>query len=335
MKFLNIFKKKKAYTCPLLNTNLHFTSRNTLEPCCSANIGPVFVSNLSEKDSIKEFVQKKEQYVNLLRTGKLPSGCIDCVHLSDYSPQNKCFKIDKITLNHYTQCNCACIYCTQGNRTVEKIKEDANKPVLFDVLKFINELYDEDLIDKEKLYIDFQGGNISCLKNYEEIINTFLKRGVGTIYIPTNNIVYMPVIEKLLKMKKGEFCTALDSGTRETYLKIKQVDKFDKSVDNIRRYICAAGNDSVIIKYIIVNGYNDNLEEFKKFIDLMIDLNVKIVVVDIDYRDIIDKPFKIPEHYYEIVNYAKKICGEHNIDLGIPPYTESVLKKGFSSKTLL
>lgn len=331
MNFLQLFKPKKSYMCSLMNTNLHFTSRNTLEPCCSANIGPVFAANLSERNSIKGFAAEKEKYIKMLKSGKIPQGCLNCVHLSEYKSDND-LKINKITLNHYTQCNCACIYCTQGNRTLDKIKQDANKPVLFDVLKFINELYDNDFIDKEKLYIDFQGGNISCLKNYEEIIDTFLKRGAGTIYIPTNNIVYMPVIEKLLKMKKGEFCTALDSGTRETYFKIKQVDKFDKSVENIRRYINSAGSDSVIIKYIIVNGYNDNMAEFKKFIDLMLELKVKIIVIDIDYRDIIDKPFKIPDVYYEIIDYAKNVCANNNMDLGIPPYTQSVLDKGFSSR---
>ena len=204
--------------------------------------------------------------------------------------------------------------------------------MLFDVLNFINELYDNDLIDTKKLYIDFQGGNISCLKNYDEIINTFLNRGVGTIYIPTNNIVYMPVIENLLKIKKGEICTAIDSGSRETYLKIKQVDKFDKSVENIKKYIESAGNDSIIIKYIIVNGYNDNIDEFRKFIDLMIDLKIKVIVVDSDYRDIIDRSFTIPKHYYDIVEYAKDACKKNNIDLGIPPYTKSVLEKGYSVK---
>ena len=217
-------------------------------------------------------------------------------------------------------------------KLIEKIKEDANKPVLFDVLKFINELYDNDLVDREKLYIDFQGGNISCLKNHEEIINTFLTRGVGTIYIPTNNIVYMPIIEKLLRIKKGELCTALDSGCSETYLKIKQVDKFDKSIENIKKYITAAGNDSIIIKYIIVNGYNDNLEEFKMFLNKMIELNVKIIVLDIDYRDIIDGNFTIPKHYYDILEYAKETCKNNNMDLGIPPYTKEVLKQGYSCK---
>ena len=329
MNILNIFHKKKSYSCQLLNTNLHFSCRSALEPCCSAHIGPAFVSDLGNKNSIKDYIKEKQKYIEMLKNGDIPPGCIGCVHLKSYE-KTEDFRINKITLNHYTQCNCACIYCTQGNRTIEKIKEDANKPVLFDVLKFINELYDMDVIDKEKLYIDFQGGNISCLKNHEEIIHTFLDRGVGTIYIPTNNIVYMPVIEKLLAMKKGELCTALDSGCSETYFKIKQVDKFEKSVDNLKRYIAAAGNDSIIIKYIIVNGYNDNLEEFKKFIHLMKEINIKIIVVDIDYRDIIDKSYKIPKHYYDIVNYAKDFCKTNNMDLGIPPYTEKVLEQGYS-----
>ena len=331
MNFFDVFKNKKSYMCPLLNNHLHFSCRNALEPCCSANIGPAFVKELSKKDSIKSFVETKKKYIKLLKDGKIPEECKNCVHITTYKKTND-FRINKITLNHYTQCNCACIYCTQGNRTIEKIKEDANKPVLFDVLKFINELYDNDLVDREKLYIDFQGGNISCLKNHEEIINTFLNRGVGTIYIPTNNIVYMPIIEELLKCKKGELCTALDSGCRETYLKIKQVDKFDKSVENIKRYIASAGNDSIIIKYIIVNGYNDNIEEFKMFMNKMIELNVKIIVLDIDYRDIIDGAFKIPQNYYDILDYAKETCKTNNIDLGIPPYTQQVFDRGYSCK---
>jgi len=314
-----------------MNNHLHFSCRNALEPCCSANIGPAFVKELSERESIKDFIKVKKQYIKRLKKGNIPDECKGCVHLTEYKKIDD-FRINKITLNHYTQCNCACIYCTQGNRSLEKIKEDENKPVLFDVLKFINELYDNDFIDKEKLYIDFQGGNISCLKNHETIIKTFLERGVGTIYIPTNNIVYMPVIEKLLVMKKGEMCTALDSGCSETYYKIKQVDKFNKSIDNLKRYIAAAGNDSIIVKYIIVRGYNDNLEEFKMFMDTMIEINIKIIVIDIDYRDIIDGSFTIPKHYYDIVHYAEKICKEHNMNLGIPPYTSKVLKQGYSKK---
>ncbi len=177
MNLLNIFHKKKSYSCPLLNNNLHFSCRSALEPCCSAHIGPAFVSDLGNKESIKSYIEEKNKYIKMLKDGDIPSNCVDCVHLKPYE-ETKDFRINKITLNHYTQCNCACIYCTQGNRTVEKIKEDANKPILFDVLKFINELYDMDVIDKEKLYIDFQGGNISCLKNHHDIIQTFLDRGV-------------------------------------------------------------------------------------------------------------------------------------------------------------
>lgn len=314
-----------------MNTNLHFTSRDTLEPCCSANIGPVFVSNLSQKKSIKDFVETKKRYIKMLKDGVIPNECKNCVHLEKYKDTND-FAINKITLNHYTQCNCACVYCTQGNRTLEKIKEDENKPVLYNVLEFIKELYDNNLVDRKKLYIDFQGGNISCLKNHESIINAFLENGVGTIYIPTNNITYMPVIEKLLKMGKGEFSTALDSGTRETYQRIKQVDKFNSSVDNLKRYISEAGSSSIIVKYIITNGYNDNLQEFESFMNIMTDLNVKTIVLDIDYRNIIDTAFTIPKHYYEIVAMAKDICKKHNINLGIPPYTQSVLDRGYSIK---
>lgn len=331
MNLLNLFKNKKSYMCPLMNNDLHFTSRDTLEPCCSANVGPVFVSELSKKNSIKEFQKEKKRYIKMLKDGTIPKECQGCVHIQEYKETDD-LGINKITLNHYTQCNCACVYCTQGNRTFEKIKEDENKPILYDVLKFIKELYDNKLVNCEKLYIDFQGGNISCLKGHEKIVDTFLENGVGTIYIPTNNITYLPVIEKLLKTKKGEFSTALDSGTPETYKRIKQVDAFDSSLNNLKRYISEAGAGSIIIKYIIVNEFNDNMQEFESFMNKMIELGIQTIVLDIDYRDIIDKSFTIPDHYYDIVNRAKELCQSNKINLGIPPYTQSVLDRGYSIK---
>ena len=304
MNLLGIFHKKKSYSCLLLNNNLHFTSRNTLEPCCSANIGPVMVKDLDKKNSIREFIKEKQKYINMLKNGDIPEGCKNCVHLTSYKKTNY-LKINKITLNHYTQCNCACIYCTQGNRTLEKIKEDEDKPILYDVLKFINELYDMSIIDKQKLYIDFQGGNISCLKNYHDIINTFINRGVGTIYIPTNNIIYMPVIEKLLAMKKGELCTAIDSGCSETYLKIKQVDKFNKVIENLKKYAATKKSQEAIrLKYIIIPTINDNIHEFKQFLKIAKMLHVKNLIIDIDARYSRMTEYNIDPYF---INLAEKM----------------------------
>ena len=64
----------------------------------------------------------------------------------------------------------------------------------------------------------------------------------------------------------------------------------------------------------------------------MIELNVKIIVLDIDYRDIIDGAFKIPQNYYDILDYAKETCKSNDIDLGIPPYTKQVFDRGYSCK---
>ena len=72
MKLFNFFKQRKSYSCDLMNQNLHFTSRDTLEPCCSANIGPAFVSDLSKKNSIKEFVNSKMKFIQMLKKGDIP-----------------------------------------------------------------------------------------------------------------------------------------------------------------------------------------------------------------------------------------------------------------------
>jgi len=275
---------RNSYSCDFLNTNLQFTPRDTLEACCGANIGPVLADKLSQKDSIKEFIKTREKYIKQLKSGRLKNGaagCKDCINLKKYKP-NDDYRIKRITLNHYTTCDCACIYCSHGqNRDFISIRETADN--VYNVLKFINELYDNDLIDKKNLTVDFQGGNISCLKNHREIIDTFYTRGIRELVLFTNNIVYIPSMEELLRQDKGSLVVSIDSGTPETYYQIKQVDKFDIVIKNLKRYIEAAGNSHITARYVLIHRLNDNMEELKAFLDLMLEINIKLFVIDIEY----------------------------------------------------
>lgn len=330
MRILDIFNKP-GYSCSLLNTNLQFTPRDTLEACCCADIGPVLADKISQKDSIKEFIKTREKFVKQLKSGNLENGvqgCKNCINLQKYSPNND-YRIKRIAINHYTSCDCACVYCIHGiNRSFKSIRQSADDA--YDILKFINELYDNELIDKKNLIVDFQGGNISCLKNHNEIIDAFYKRGVKDFVLYTNNIVYIPAMERLLRQDKGSLVVSIDSGTPETFYQIKQTDKFDMVINNLKRYIAAAGNRHITAKYIIINKLNDNIEELKAFLNLMLEANVKLFVLDIDYRNIIDENFTIPKHYYELIDYAENFCRKQRRMFSIWSYTKEVLKRGYS-----
>ena len=334
-EFLNIFKKKKyGYKCKLLNNNLHFTSRNTLDPCCSINLGPALIADISKCDNILSFIETKQKYIKMFKEGNVPENCKNCISLEKYEITGKSkredFRIKKITLNHYIACDCACIYCTQGNTTLESIKQNQNTKI-YDVKNFIKELYKHNLIDTFSLYVEVQGGNISCLKDANELLDIFLENGVNKIMVYTNNIAHLPIIEKILSNKQGGIITSLDCGTAETFYKIKQVDKFDKYIDNLKRYIAAAGNDDIHIKYIIVENTNDNITEVTHFINKMTEIGIKNVFFDIDYRNIIGTETKqIPKHYKELISFAEKYCNEKGLKYSIVPYAKERIDEGYS-----
>lgn len=330
MGILDLFHRN-SYSCDFLNTNLQFTNRDTLEACCGASIGPVLADKLSQKDSIKEFIKNREKYIKQLKAGSLKNGtagCKNCINLKKYKQTND-YRIKRITLNHFTACNCACCYCTDGqNRDFVNIRETAEDAC--DILKFINELYDNDLIDKKNLIVDFQGGEAACLKNHREIIDTFYTRGVKELVLFTNNIVYIPSMEPLLRQDKGSLVVTIDCGTPETFYQIKQVDKFDIVIKNLKRYIEAAGNSHITARYVLIHRLNDNMEELKAFLDLMLEINIKLFVIDIDYRNIIEEDFTIPKHYYELIDYMKEFCRKNRRTFSMWSYTEEVLRRGYS-----
>lgn len=341
MSLLDLFKKEKyTYRCNLLNRHLHFTSRNSLDPCCCINVGPAFISDLKESTSILSFIKNKKKYIKMFKDGKIPNGCANCTYLEKYSTKEIKEKnletnttINNITLNHYISCDCACIYCSQGNKTLDTIKENYDKKI-YDVKNFIKELYEKELIDTKSLNVIFQGGNISCLKDHEEILNLFIENGVNKIIIYTNNIVYIPLIEKLLAEGKGEIFTSLDCASKDLFLKIKQVNKFDQYIDNLKRYIAAAGSKSIIVKYIIINNVNDNMEEISKFVDLMLEIGVSRISFDIDYRDIITHTeTKLPEHYKDLVKDIHTLCQSKNIEYAFHDYAEMIVNRGYTMIT--
>ena len=89
---------------------------------------------------------------------------------------------------------------------------------------------------------------------------------------------------------------------------------------------------TMFMKYIIVKGINDNIEELKKFIDIVSELNINFFDIDIDYRDIlhiVDRDeFIIPQHYYDIINEAEKYSASKGIEMNICDYVKQILKEG-------
>lgn len=329
----DIFKKKKYYSCDFLNNELgFFTGR--IAGCCSGYDGVDYAKITSPDDKVSwnEILKIKKDSIRLLEKGIIPEGCKNCYKIKPYE-KAKNYKFNRIILNYYQQCNCGCIYCSQREDTKGEIVLEKRPSKFYNLMPHVKELYKKNLLDVEDLIVDFQGGDLSVLDEFEPLIEEFLKNGVKSFVFATNNIIYQPMIAKALNQTQGMFVTSLDCGSEDMYKKIKRVDKFNDVIENLRRYKEEITNPSVsiMVKYIIVQNLNDNVEEIEKFINCMKQLQIKTIQLEINYHDVLmckDKKFVLPKHYKGLFEFAEKKCKESEINFTIWEHTRKVLEKG-------
>ena len=101
-----------------------------------------------------------------------------------------------------------------------KISNWKRNSEFYKIVPLLKELYKQDLLDRENLIAFIQGGDIGVLREFDEIIKTFLKNGLKEFWIVSNNIVYQPIVKKLLDTNRTLFVTTLDCGSREMYKKL-------------------------------------------------------------------------------------------------------------------
>lgn len=325
---------RNSYYCEKLEKTLHF-QYDIIRFCCSCAEGPgVDFSETSHNFDFSFIKKQRDFYISELKKGKIPKACSGCIELKkrkektnffkEFFSKNPDHKIKHIIVNHYKQCDCSCIYCSQKLLFNEKQQN-------YELLPIIKNLYINKILDEDNLKVEFQGGNISVLKEFEDLANEFYSHNCRDFVVLTNAIKYLPILEKICNNEKSHICISLDSGTRETFKIIKGVDKFDETIENIKK-ISKNISTYTSYKYIIIQNINDNIDELKAFLSIIKSLEKRsLVILEIDYRNTLlsnGVKFDVPKHYYELFEYAQKYCSENNLDYIVYPFTQEILNKG-------
>lgn len=324
----------KQYFCDDLNNSLVFF-HDRIMSCCSGQIGTVYIEGYhGEKIDWDNFRKIKNEAFTLLNENDISK-----------SPCNKCFflrekksgdvirpKYNYLSISHWTHCNCGCIYCARMYSSHGKITAAPQKSEYYDFLPILKQLYKEDLLDKDNLKVCIQGGDISVLEEFEDIIEEFLRNGFEHIDILSNNIVYQPVIKKLLELNKASFITSLDCADRKTYRRLKRVDKFDDTVNNLRKYAENGCGKDITVRYIVIERKNDSEKMIEDFMDLVSEIGIGTVDFMIDnkyalFTDLDEKP--LPPHYKNLYFTMKRLCEEKNINLYLLPQIENIVNRYF------
>ena len=292
--------------CVFLEEGINF-DLNTVNDCCIMHTDgrglPVLINDYHGEmiDWEKLFETKARRIEN--QKQKTIYDCEGCYHLSDYNFKG-IKKISEFHFSHSRVCNAKCIYCSDVYSS--GTTNYSTYPIIKDLL--------------EKGYYasggeaTLQGGEPTMMQDFEELVNLFLQNGT-IIRVHTSAIKFSPKVADALKQNKGSVVISLDSGTKETYKKIKQVDAFELVCDSIKKY-AQANIDNVIIKYVLVPGYNDNSTEISKFFDLMKEIGIKKIAFDIEVQYAQKHHNKeVSPHVYLLYDYFQYLAEKFDMQL--------------------
>lgn len=302
--------KKKYISCDLIEHGFD-THLESINFCCrSSNSGGGFkplISNYhGEKIDWYSFFEIKNSYRKQMREGNMIPECEGCIYLKEKEWDDENY-ISFINFNNGIACNCNCIYCY-----LHQVRQDHNS---YPILPIIQDMIKNNIL-KAGGHITFAGGEPTAEKEFGELLNTLVDLGLDGIRVLTNGIKFSEALEKGIRLGVVSTVISIDSGTSETYKKIKRVDASDAAWDNLKRYSLAKKQDyQVQSKYIIIPGINDTYEEIDTFIKKSKEATIRNIAIDIEQFWFTDNQDNLPQSIYEILNYFIKKVIEANIKI--------------------
>ncbi len=235
--------------------------------------------NLKEENLNWDYIfSEKRKLRENAKKGIYPSQCDGCFELVENEWDDEDY-INHLTAGHIMKCNSRCIYCPTG-----RIEEWHNREQEFDFLPVINELTEKNLL-KYNGSLRFVGGEPTLIKEFNYLVDLFSSHNVPEIYVPTSGIKLSKSLCKAIKkIDSAAIVASIDSGCRETFEKIKGTKFYDIVMKNMKTYLNSARlKNFVILKYILLAGYNDNAKEIEMWLKNCADMGIVEVQFDAEH----------------------------------------------------
>lgn len=209
---------------------------------------------------------------------KYTNACLQCnvyVRNNWYSALSN--KISHITLGCYpAPCQSKCIYCdvhnTSKGKYIKSLHEKGIKRIL-DLSQYLRKKFSQPWVSFRIIT-----GEISIHPLKNDILQV-----VGDSYAQygTNCFLFDKQISKTTNF--GLYFS-IDSGTDETWRKIKGVDNFQDAFKNLKNYASfVRRKNDIVIKYILIPGVNDNLNDYASFNRILDELEISSFIMSCDY----------------------------------------------------
>lgn len=256
----------------------------------------------------QNYVEKLRHYHKKALEGEVPAYCVGCPHLED-RPVEKEIRLKNVYFSATAHCNAECIYCSGVLETdLKKLPYDAKGygKLFFSTLRYLD---DCGLLAPD-VRIGYAGGEISVSPARKELLDFALKHPQYQHKFLSNCIVYNEgIAQALAQNPKSELMCDLDAGTPESYLLMKGFNFFDKVVENLGRY---AQNGRVILKYIVMPGFNTTREDYLGMIKLLKKLGLTELLLSQDHLHTMDL-YTERRSIFEVARF-KKLLAENGIE---------------------
>jgi len=253
--------------------------------------------NQDYNDGIKKYIDLVSETINKLRNNT-PCVCDNCPLLSEEFWEKKP-RIVTLILDGWFKddvCNLKCTYCGQMQSHFGDYR-------LVDIAKkFSDELPDI----KEWFYT---GGELSVYPHKQELYDFAREKKWKLSMVFTNAVVYDNFFADSSVSYKSLNCS-LDSGTRETYYKIKQKDCFERVVNNLKRY--SNEGCEILLKYILLENVNDSFNEFENFTRIACDIGA---TVRLSFEKTMTS--EVLKNLYDSICLFMKLCRDKGLKLEV------------------
>lgn len=148
-----------------------------------------------------------------------------------------------VVFYHNHTCNLRCNYCA-----AEFEGRNISLKKYYDLLPVARQLIDRRLLASSP-FIYWSGGEPSIMKDFDEALTLMVEHGASNEVVTNAVELSRAVIFHLENKSAIRVTTSVDSGTAQTFLRMKGRDCYERVWRNLERYAATGGD--VVVKYIL------------------------------------------------------------------------------------
>ena len=323
-RILNYENYYNGYGCPLASTGLFFHHDRIMNCCenpeiCNAPFATYEGDNtLNLVYDMKTKVMENVSRFEILRTPKTGHSklyeknsngqweytigdsdnrnrsayCKHCHEIKKGYYSKEHFVIDymQVAANSDSVCNFKCPYCCEAMPGYVPKHDSIVTANIINTLRLLKTSRDRIEFNDDGVHFCIATGEPALWKDFDKVMEEVPK---AYYQVLSNASIYSDSIERAIA--NGELVMSLDSGTRETFKKVKGLDCFDKVLENLKKY---RKHGSIVPKFIIQPGVNDNEKDVQGFVNFCKEIDPLRVEVVRDWM--------IPDFDYDDIHYSDK-----------------------------